>query len=339
MKSKISSLQFSVLLGISSMGFITLYHDAISCFSMVISTLISFLLLIPLLVISNKEKYNIPVVFRILSILFVSLLSTLLINRYSVFFTSLINPVTPKWIISGLLLLALAFPAIKGIEAVSRGALIVSFFVVLSLLLIFIFVPYGDMNYFTDNDNSFSISDGIDTLLAFSPMILSLFFFRNINSGRARSIIFPFAISSFVILISMCFIKLLSISEYNYVFYALSEVSCKKIPMGFSGLFIVLSLICVFFALLYFTLTIKSAMKSNSRLITVIYLILVYCLSLGTLYSQDIYNFLLNKYFLLALYVVLALFTPIAVIVKDKYDKNRESYPQGNAEDLEEEND
>lgn len=339
MKSKISPLQFSILLGISSIGFITLYHDAITCFSMVISIVISFLLLIPLLVISNKEKYNIPVVFRILSILFVALLSALLVNRYSVFFSSLINPATPRWVISGLLLLALIFPAIKGIEAVSRGALIVSFFVVLSLLLIFIFVPYGDMNFFTDNDNSFSIADGIDTLFIFSPMILSLFFFRNINSGRARSIIFPFAISSFVVLISMCFIKLLSISEYNYVFYALSEVSCKKIPMGFSGLFIVFSLICVFFALLYFTLSLKSAIKSNSRLITVIFIILVYFLSLLTLYNEAVYNIILNKYFLLVLYVVLALFTPIAVIVKDKHENNRAVYSQEATEDLEEEND
>ncbi len=320
MKNKISPLQFSVFLGLSSLAFVTMYRETQSCFSMIISIVISFLLLIPMLVISFKEESKIPVILKIITAVFITLISVRLVNLYSDFFSTFVNPDTPKWFISGLLLLSVFYPAMKGIEGISRAGIIASFFVIIAVILIFVCVPFSDMNNFNDNEHSFSINNGIDTLFIFSPIILSFLFYRNVDRAKIRAVTFPFIITSFIISVVMCFAKLLSISEYNYIYYVLSEISCKLIPMGFSGLFIAFSLICVFFALLYFILAVKRAVGTNTKFMSTVFLITVFVISLITMYSTDMNNILLNKYFLLALYVIIALFVPIAVIVKDKLE-------------------
>ena len=48
LNSKISGLQFSVLVALSTLAFVTIERETVSCFSMIISIVIAFLLLIPL---------------------------------------------------------------------------------------------------------------------------------------------------------------------------------------------------------------------------------------------------------------------------------------------------
>ncbi len=318
LKNKISPLQFASLLSLSSLGFVTMFNDTITCFSMVISVLVSFLLLVPILFISYKENIKVPGIFRAAACIFAVLASVVIVNKFSVFFSTLVNTTTPKYFISGILLLSALYPAAKGIESISRGGIIAGAFVLLSLILVFAVLPYWDISAFSDNDKSFNITDGTEILLCFSPMILSLFFNRNITKGRVRSIIFPFIISSFIICAVMCFVKLLDISEYIYPFYTLSELSCKMIPMGFSGLFIAFSLVCVFFTLMYFSLSVKSITNCHTRFMSIVFITVVYVVSVVTLYNNDLYNIILNKYFLLVLYLIITLIIPIAVVVKEK---------------------
>lgn len=318
LKNKISPLQFAVLLMISILGFITMLSRSMSCFTMVISVLFSFLMLIPTLLISSKENFRIPFLLKIVASIFTVLVSVYIVNEFSVFFSTLVNTETPRYFISALLLLSVLYPATKGIEEISRSSIIAVSFVILSLILIFSLLPYSDISHFSDNEKSFNISDSIGIIIAFSPALFSMLFFRNIIKAKATSVIFPFIISSLILSSVICFVKLLDISEYRYPFYTLSELSCKVIPMGFSGLFIAFSIMCVFFGVLYFSLSVKSITNCHTRLMSIVYIAIVYALSVVTLYNKNLSDIILNKYFLLVLYLIIALIIPIYVVIKEK---------------------
>ncbi|MGN0459760.1 MAG: hypothetical protein ACI4HL_02480 [Ruminococcus sp.] len=317
LNSKISGLQFSVFVGLSTLAFVTIEGETVSCLSMIISIVIAFLLLIPTFFISSKEKLEIPPVFQVVIAIFVTAMSVYILNGFSDFFVKHINPNSPKFIISALFILALAYPATKGIEAISRSAIIAGAFVLVAIVLIIAFTPYSDMADFSDNEKSSQLAEITDFILMFSPLTLSFFFYRNYDTGKVKTVSLPFIIVSLVTGVVMCFVKLLNVSEYSHPFYTLSQVSFKVIPMGFSGLFIALSIICVFFALLYFTLTIKSIAKNNTRLMSTTFLVVVYCLSVITSYVKEIGDILLNRYFLLVLLLIVTLIVPIAVKVKE----------------------
>ena len=317
LNSKISGLQFSVLVALSTLAFVTIERETVSCFSMIISIVIAFLLLIPTFFISSKEKLEIPPVFQVIIAIFVTAMSVYIINGFSDFFVKQINPNSPQFIISALLILALLYPATKGIEAISRSAIITGAFVLLAIILIVACVPYGDMANFTDNEKSAQLAEITDYILMFSPISLSFFFFRNFGTGKVKTVALPFIIVSLITGVVMCFVKLLNVSEYSHPFYTLSQVSFKLIPMGFSGLFIALSITCVFFALLYFTLIVKSIGKNNTKQMSTTFLVVVYCLSVITSYVKEIGDILLNRYFLLVLLLIVTLIVPIAVKVKE----------------------
>lgn len=317
LNSKISGLQFSVFVALSTLAFVTIERETVSCFSMIISIVIAFLLLIPTFFISSKEKFEIHPVFRVIIAIFVTAMSVYIINGFSDFFVKHINPNSPQFIISALLILALLYPATKGIEAISRSAIITGAFVLLAIILIVACVPYGDMANFADNEKSAQPAEITDYILMFSPISLSFFFFRNFGTGKVKTVALPFIIVSLITGVVMCFVKLLNVSEYSHPFYTLSQVSFKLIPMGFSGLFIALSITCVFFALLYFTLIVKSIGKNNTKQMSTTFLVVVYCLSVITSYVKEIGDILLNRYFLLVLLLIVTLIVPIAVRVKE----------------------
>lgn len=317
LNSKISGIQFSVLLSLSTLAYVTMEQKTVSCLSMIISIVLAFLLLIPTFFISSKENLEIPPVFQVVICIFVTVMSVYILNSFSDFFVRNINPNSPRYIISALLLLAVLYPATKGIEAISRSSIIAGAFALFALIVIVAFVPYGDMANFSDNERSTQLSEITDFILMFSPISLSCFFFRNFNTGKVKTVALPFIIVSLITSVVMCFVKLLNVSEYRHPFYTLSQVSFKVIPMGFSGLFIALSIICVFFALLYYTLVVKSIAKTNTRLMSTTFLLVVYCLSVITSYVKEIGDILLNRYFLLVLFLIITLIVPIAVKVKE----------------------
>ncbi|MGN0477281.1 MAG: hypothetical protein ACI4HM_08100 [Ruminococcus sp.] len=317
LNSKISGLQFSVFVALSTLAFVTIEGKTVSCLSMIISIVIAFLLLIPTFFISSKEKLEIPPVFQVVIAIFVTAMSVYILNGFSDFFVKHINPNSPQFIISALFILALLYPATKGIEATSRSAIITGAFVLSAIILIVACVPYGDMANFADNEKSAQPAEITDIILMFSPISLSFFFFRNFGTGKVKTVTLPFIIVSLITGVVMCFVKLLNVSEYSHPFYILSQVSFKVIPMGFSSLFIALSITCVFFALMYFTLIVKSIGKNNTKVISTTFLVVVYCLSVMTSYVKEIGDILLNRYFLLVLLLIITLIVPIAVKVKE----------------------
>lgn len=317
LNSKISGIQFSVLLSLSTLAYVTMEQKTVSCLSMIISIVLAFLLLIPTFFISSKENLEIPTVFQVVIGIFVTVMSVYILNSFSDFFVKNINPNSPRYIISALLLLATLYPATKGIEAISRSSIIADAFALFAIIVIVAFIPYNDMANFSDNERSAQLSEITDLIIMFSPISLSFFFFRNINTGKVKTVTLPFIIVSLITTVVMCFVKLLNVSEYSHPFYTLSQVSFKVIPMGFSGLFIALSIICVFFALLYYTLIVKSIAKTNTRLMSTTFLLVVYCLSVITSYVKEIGDILLNRYFLLVLFLIVTLIVPIAVKIKE----------------------
>lgn len=317
LNSKISGIQISVLLSLSTLAYVTMEQKTVSCLSMIISIVLAFLLLIPTFFISSKENLEIPPVFQVVIGIFVTVMSVYILNSFSDFFLKNINPNSPRYIISALLLLATLYPATKGIEAISRSGIIAGAFALFAIIVIVAFIPYNDMANFSDNERSAQLYEITDLVLMFSPISLSFFFFRNFNTGKVKTVTLPFIIVSLITTVVMCFVKLLNVSEYSHPFYTLSQVSFKVIPMGFSGLFIALSIICVFFALLYYTLIVKSIAKTNTRLMSTTFLLVVYCLSVITSYVKEIGDILLNRYFLLVLFLIVTLIVPIAVKIKE----------------------
>lgn len=317
LNSKISGIQFSVLLSLSTLAYVTMEQKTVSCLSMIISIVLAFLLLIPTFFISSKENLEIPPVFQVIMGIFVTVMSVYILNSFSGFFVKNINPNSPRYIISALLLLATLYPATKGIEAISRSGIIAGAFALFAIIVIVAFIPYNDMANFSDNERSAQLYEITDLILMFSPISLSFFFFRNFNTGKVKTVALPFIVISLITSVVMCFVKLLNVSEYRNPFYTLSQVSFKVIPMGFSGLFIALSIICVFFALLYYTLIVKSIAKTNKRLMSTTFLLVVYCLSVITSYVKEIGDILLNRYFLLVLFLIVTLIVPIAVKIKE----------------------
>lgn len=320
LNSKISGLQFSVFVALSTLAFVTMERETVSCLSMIISIVLSFLLLIPTFFISSKENLDIPPIFQVIIAIFVTAMSVYILNGFSDFFVKHINPNSPRFIISALIVLALLYPATKGVESISRSGIITGAFVLLAIILIVACVPFGDMANFSDNEKSSQPTEITDLILMFTPISLSFLFFRNFSTGKVKTVALPFIIVSLITGVVMCFVKLLNVSEYSHPFYTLSQVSFKLIPMGFSGLFIALSITCVFFALLYFTLIVKSIGKNNTKLMSTTFLVVVYCLSVITSYVKDIENILLNRYFLLVLLLIVTLIVPIAVKVKENHN-------------------
>ena len=320
LNSKISGLQFSVFVALSTLAFVTMERETVSCLSMIISIVLAFLLLIPTFFISSKENLDIPPIFQVIIAIFVTAMSIYILNGFSDFFVKHINPNSPRFIISALIILALLYPATKGVESISRSGIITGAFVLLAIILIVACVPFGDMANFSDNEKSSQPTEITDLILMFTPISMSFLFFRNFSTGKVKTVAQPFIIVSLITGVVMCFVKLLNVSEYSHPFYTLSQVSFKLIPMGFSGLFIALSITCVFFALLYFTLIVKSIGKNNTKLMSTTFLVVVYCLSVITSYVKNIENVLLNRYFLLVLLLIVTLIVPIAVKVKENHN-------------------
>lgn len=318
LKSKINALQFSVLLSLSILCGVTLLPNSISCFSMIISVIIAFLLQIPGFVAFKNNELTIPTFFKVITAVFLILISARLLNSFADFFVKSINPTQSKIYIVILISLALIYPSLKGIEVISRGSIIGGFFSLISLILIIFCVPYSDMSMFSDRESTLNITDGLNVLFVFAPLVVSFAFNKNYKGKKLRANLLPFAIVSLVIAVLMCFVKLLSISEYNYPLYTLSEVSFKIIPMGLSGLFLVLSLICIFFAILYFNLATKNIMESHSKVMSLIFIFLVMSVSVLTLLIPNVERIVMNNYFLLILYLVITLLTPIFATIKGK---------------------
>lgn len=318
LNSKIGPLQFAVYTGLSSLGFVTMYRGNLSCLSMIVSVLVGFLLLIPCLLLTSKKNFKTPLIIKIIASVFVTLLTVLIVNAYTEFFTSMVNPSAPKWFMSGLLLISAVYPSIKGIEAVSRGALLSSVFVIISIVIMLALLPYGDMAGFSDIDYYFSADKSIDYLLVFSPFLFSIFLYRNINKNISRSILIPFIIIVAVFAIVVCFGKLFSTSEYEYIFYSLSEISSKSMPMGLSGLFIAFSVICIFFAVVYFCHSFKAAANVTNPLASVVFILTVFVLSVITGNIKVLEDIILNRYALAIMYIVISLITPILIIKEEK---------------------
>lgn len=85
LKSKINALQFSVLLSLSLLCGVSLLPNSFSCFSMIISVIISFLLQIPSLVAFRNSDLPIPTFFKVVTAVFSILISVRLINTFSGF--------------------------------------------------------------------------------------------------------------------------------------------------------------------------------------------------------------------------------------------------------------
>ncbi|MBQ9673840.1 MAG: hypothetical protein IJV39_04350 [Ruminococcus sp.] len=295
-----------------------MFTGSISCFSMIISAVIAFLLIIPTLLISTRSNPDIPVLFRAVAVVFVILITVELVDEYCEFFASMVKTGIPKWFIALLFLISALYPCIKGIEAVSRAAMVGAVFVVLAVALIFALLPWKDISGFTDIDHSFSIKRSIDNVINYSPFLISIYFFKNIKDNRARSVTIPFIVMVFIFAAVMCFGKLLSVTEYEFIFYALSEISCHIMPMGFSGFFIAFSLICVYFTVVYFCHSVKLAIKSNTKLLSIAFILVIYGLSVLTMYNDTAAEILQNKYMFIGLFAFLAIFSPIAVVIKEK---------------------
>ena len=289
LKSKINALQYSILLSLSILCGVTLLPNSFSCFSMIISVIISFLLQIPSLVAFRNNDLPIPIFFKVVTAVFSILIS-----------------------------LALIYPSLKGIESISRGSIIGGFFSLISLILIMFCVPYTDMSMFTDRESTLKITDGLNLLFVFAPLVVSFAFNKNYKGKKLRANLLPFAIVSFVIALLMCFVKLLNISEYSYPLYTLSKISFKMIPMGLSGLFLVLSLICIFFGILYFNLAVKNIMDNHSKVMSLIFIFALMIVSVLTIALPDVGKIILNNYFLLSLYLIITLLTPIFATIKEK---------------------
>ena len=116
----------------------------------------------------------------------------------------------------------------------------------------------------------------------------------------------------------MCFVKLLNISEYSYPLYTLSKISFKMIPMGLSGLFLVLSLTCIFFGILYFNLAVKNIMDNHSKVMSLIFIFAVMIVSVLTIALPNVGKIILNNYFMLILYLTITLLTPVFATIKGK---------------------
>lgn len=318
LKSKINALQYSILLSLSILCGVTLLPNSFSCFSMIISVIISFLLQIPSLVAFRNNDLPIPIFFKVVTAVFSILISVRLINIFSDFFVTSINPTQSKIYIAILISLALIYPSLKGIESISRGSIIGGFFSLISLILIMFCVPYTDMSMFTDRESTLKITDGLNLLFVFAPLVVSFAFNKNYKGKKLRANLLPFAIVSFVIALLMCFAKLLNISEYSYPLYTLSKISFKMIPMGLSGLFLVLSLICIFFGILYFNLAVKNIMDNHSKVMSLIFIFAVMIVSVLTIALPDVGKIILNNYFLLSLYLIITLLTPIFATIKGK---------------------
>ena len=329
LKSKINALQYSILLSLSILCGVTLLPNSFSCFSMIISVIISFLLQIPSLVAFRNNDLPIPIFFKVVTAVFSSnflfnsavfsiLISVRIINIFSNFFVTSINPTQSKIYIAILISLALIYPSLKGIESISRGSIIGGFFSLISLILIMFCVPYTDMSMFTDRESTLKITDGLNLLFVFAPLVVSFAFNKNYKGKKLRANLLPFAIVSFVIALLMCFVKLLNISEYSYPLYTLSKISFKMIPMGLSGLFLVLSLICIFFGILYFNLAVKNIMDNHSKVMSLIFIFAVMIVSVLTIALPDVGKIILNNYFLLSLYLIITLLTPIFATIKGK---------------------
>lgn len=317
MKNKISVLQYAVFAGLTSLAFSALYKGSASCFTLIITAIIGFLFLIPTLLTSSNNT-ELSLLLKALIFVFVTLLATYLVNSYSQFFTAMVNPDTPKWFIALLLLSATFYPCIKGIEAVTRGALISSVFVIIALVLTFVLMPFSDFNSFRDIEYVFTIDNSVVVLMMFSPFILSLLFRKNVNKSINQGVVITFIISLLVFIMVVGFGKLLSITEYDYMFYALSEISCNIMPMGLSGVFIAFSLISVFFGILYFNESLKAVTNIDGKALPALFLTIVYVLSILTMYVRQINAIVLNKYLLAVLFVIIAVALPISLKAKEK---------------------
>lgn len=318
LKSKINALQFSVLLSLSLLCGVSLLPNSFSCFSMIISVIISFLLQIPSLVAFRNSDLPIQTFFKVVTAVFSILISVRLINTFSDFFVTSINPTQSRIYISILISLALIYPSLKGIESISRGIIIGGFFSLISLILIMFCVPYTDMSTFSDRESTLKITDGLNLLFVFAPLVVSFAFNKNYKGKKLRANLLPFAIVSLVIALLMCFVKLLNISEYSYPLYTLSKISFKMIPMGLSGLFLVLSLTCIFFGILYFNLAVKNIMDNHSKVMSLIFIFAVMIVSVLTIAMPNVGKIILNNYFLLILYLTITLLTPIFATIKGK---------------------
>ena len=319
LKSKINALQFSVLLSLSLLCGVSLLPNSFSCFSMIISVIISFLLQIPSLVAFRNSDLPIPTFFKVVTAVFSILISVRLINTFSDFFVTSINPTQSRIYISILISLALIYPSLKGIESISRGSIIGGFFSLISLILIMFCVPYTDMSTFSDRESTLKITDGLNLLFVFAPLVVSFAFNKNYKGKKLRANLLPFAIVSLVIALLMCFVKLLNISEYSYPLYTLSKISFKMIPMGLSGLFLVLSLTCIFFGILYFNLAVKNIMDNHSKVMSLIFIFAVMIVSVLTIAMPNVGKIILNNYFLLILYLIIINLKIITdgIVIKD----------------------
>lgn len=316
LKNKINTFQFSILLGLSLLAEITLLPNSISCFSMIISVVLAFILQIPNFVAFNNKEIKLPKYLKIITAVFAILISVRLINNFASFFVTSINPIQSKIYVAILVAIALIYPSLKGIESVSRGAILGGFFSLIALLLILFCVPYNDMSLFSDKETVLDIKDGLNLIFGFSPMVLSFSFNNYYDGKKLKAKTIPFIIISLIIGILMCFVKLLNVSEYIYPLYTLSKVSLKFIPMGLSGLFIVLSLICIFFSVLYFSLATKNIIDNNSSIISLFFILTVLLLSIISIAIPQIERIILNEYLLLILYLIITLIVPIIVTIK-----------------------
>ncbi len=313
-----------MLTGLASIGFATIFTGGISCFSLVVSTVLAILLLVPTLLLQTYRNPDIPLPFRMISVFFAVLIGIWLLDEYCEFFTEMVKTGIPKWFIGFLFMLSVLYPCIKGIEAVSRAAVVGAVFAVLALVLIFVLLPWKDIEWINSADRSFSLEQSIGNIMMYTPFLTSVYFFRNIKGDKVKSVMIPALVTALIFTAVMCLGKMLSVNEYEFIFYALAEISCHVMPMGLSGFFIAFSLICVYFNMVYFCHSAKSALKNNSKLLSAIYVGVVYGLSMLTIYNETASKILQNKYLFIGIFVFQAVFLPISVAVKERNNEKAE---------------
>lgn len=343
---KISSGQFYVMLLLTNTVFIfTLselsvkpYELLPSLIPLLISTAISLFMfyfsysvaiksgksVLEYITIKNKPLAN---VFKAIYLFYFLYAGSLILLSYTNLFVTSVNRSAVMWFIILSMCLSCIYSGVKGLESLSRSCIIIFAFFVITVLI----VTVGNFTYF-DFDNLMNVKskeNPLDSLVFYIstgilPSASAVLINRVKNNSFTKAALWQgvaYIIDLVLVLSTVLVLGSFSLTQ-QYPVFSLSQTSGFSLFKGADGLAFALITFVAFIGLSLMTICFNNTVsKEQSKISTVISVLLIFVLSLPATLSDAVSSFVFNKYILFALTVVTGFVIPLASYLMKRREK------------------
>lgn len=274
--------------------------------------------------IKNKALANI---FKAIYLFYFLYVGSLLLLSYTKLFVTSVNKSAVMWFIILLMCLSCIYSGVKGLEALSRACVIIFAFLIITVLL----VTAGNFTYFdfdnlrTMNSKENQLDNAVFYIAAgFLPSASAVLINRVKNNSFAKATLWQGVsyIVAFVLVISTVLVLGSFSITQQYPVFSLSQTTGFSLFKGADGLAFALITFVTFIGLSLMTICFNNTVsKEQSKLSTVISVLLVFVLSLSAAFSDAVFSFVFNKYILFALTELTGLVIPLASYLMKRREK------------------